>query len=396
MKKYFVAVILLILAASGGFAQELVERLTLKSQVLNNEERVVYVRAPPGYQANGERYPVLYLTDAPRQMSHTIATVDFLAREGRMLPLIIVGVETGQHRTRDLTPTNANMPRPEGGVFALPTSGGGAKFLQFMETELIPHIEGKYRTRPWRAFAGHSFGGLFAMYAFVTKPDLFNAYIGVSPTMGWDDNFISKRAEELFKTRKELPRTVFFTMANEGGESLAGFNRFKDLLKKSAPKGLAWEGVLMDDEDHGSTVMRAHYFGFRKAFEGLQPSPEAIAGGLKTIEAHYQKLSARFGYAIQPPEPLINQLGYQLLGNKKLDEAITVFKYNAQQYPNSANVYDSLAEAYENAGKMEEARANYEKAWQMGQKNNDPNLETYKTNFERTDATLKKKAAANN
>jgi CubicO group peptidase (beta-lactamase class C family) len=58
----------------------------------------------------------------------------------------------------------------------------------------------------------------------------------------------------------------------------------------------------------------------------------------------------------------INSLGYALLNAKKHDEAIAVFKLNVQHFPRSANVYDSLAEAYMNSGKNELAIEYYKKA----------------------------------
>jgi Tfp pilus assembly protein PilF len=82
------------------------------------------------------------------------------------------------------------------------------------------------------------------------------------------------------------------------------------------------------------------------------------------------------------------------MGEKKMDEAMAVFKAKVERYPNSANVYDSLAEAYETMGQLELARANYEKTMQLGQKNNDPALATYKTNFERVAEQLRQKVAA--
>jgi hypothetical protein len=61
-------------------------------------------------------------------------------------------------------------------------------------------------------------------------------------------------------------------------------------------------------------------------------------------------------------ETPINQFGYTLLGAKRVDEAIEVFKLNVEFYPDSANVYDSLGDAYQAAGKKEEAIKAYEKA----------------------------------
>ena len=69
-------------------------------------------------------------------------------------------------------------------------------------------------------------------------------------------------------------------------------------------------------------------------------------------------------------------------------EAIAVFKANVERYPASANVYDSLAEAYEREGKIELAEPLYEKARTLGEQNKDPNAATYKANYERAHAKL--------
>lgn len=70
-------------------------------------------------------------------------------------------------------------------------------------------------------------------------------------------------------------------------------------------------------------------------------------------------------------ESPINQFGYFLLGAKRVDEAIEIFKLNVEYYPNSANVYDSLGDAYQAAGRKEEAIKAYEKALSI-----DPNYPT--------------------
>jgi uncharacterized protein len=384
----FAVVSFLLSLTVVAFGQATSNRVVIKSEVLG-EERVILVRTPPGYERDGQRYPALYLTDGDAHLGHTASTIEFLARSGRMPEMIVVAI-TNTDRTRDLTPTNASMARPDGGEMKFPTSGGADRFLKFIETELIPKIEKDYRTQPYRVFAGHSFGGLFAIYALLTRPEIFNAYIAASPSMHWDNQLLSRKAEEFFKDRKELNRTLYFTLANEGGAMREGFDRFKGILVKNKPKGFEWDSMLMEDEDHGSVVMRSHYHGLRKVFDGWQVTADVAAGGAPAVESHYKQLSAKFGYAIPPPEFLMNNLGYQLVGAGKMDEAIAVFKSNVERYPHSANVYDSLAEAYEKSGKLDLARPNYEKAVQLGAQNNDPNLQVYKTNFDRADGLLKK------
>jgi tetratricopeptide (TPR) repeat protein len=83
-------------------------------------------------------------------------------------------------------------------------------------------------------------------------------------------------------------------------------------------------------------------------------------------------------------ETEVNNYGYQLLGQNKIDEAIDVFRKNVKDHPASWNVYDSLAEAYERKGEKKLAIENYRKALSMVQ------VEEQK---KRITATLKKLGA---
>ena len=367
-----------------------VTTLTLKSGVLG-EQRTILVRTPPGYETDKARYPVLYLTDGDRHIAHTSATIEFLANNGRISELIVVGI-TNTDRGRDLSPTHIKTAGATGAP-DFPTSGGGDNFLKFIETELIPDIEKRYRVTSYRILAGHSLGGLFAIHAMVSRPELFNAYIAASPALNWDNQVAVKRAEDFFKARKDFKGTLYVSLGNEPGLE-DGFHQLKQVLTKHPAKGFEWEAQEMPDEDHGSVVLRSHYFGLRKIYDGWQiprnPDSGAVVGDLKGVEEHYQKLSQKFGLTIPVPENIMNQVGYQLLFGEKPDEAIAAFKSNVERYPESANVYDSLAEAYERGGKLELAAPLYEKAHILGQRNKDPNVALYKTNFDRVSEKLKK------
>ncbi len=393
LSKLLSSVAVLLVIAAAAFAQPptgTVKRVTIKSAVLG-EERVVLVRTPAGYETNKLSYPVLYMTDGDAHMGHTSSSIEFLVQNGRMPDLIVVGV-TNTDRTRDLTPAKSPDKNPAGEL-RWPTSGGADNFLKFFETELIPEIEKTYRVQPYRIFAGHSLGGLFAIHAMISKPGLFNSYIAVSPSLQWADNEALKRAETFLKDQKEAKLTLFASIGNEPGAIGDDFDKLKDALAKSSIKGFEWQAERMADEDHGSVVLRSHYFGLRKVFDGWLPVQDLnsglILGGLKGADAHYAKLSEKFGYKIPVPENVINQMGYQYLFDNKPEEAIAVFKANVERYPASANPYDSLAEAYERGGRIDLAEPLYDKARTLGEQNNDPNAAIYKANYERAHAKLK-------
>ncbi|HKG58712.1 MAG TPA: alpha/beta hydrolase-fold protein [Pyrinomonadaceae bacterium] len=383
----------LLLISSAAIAQPAtgtVKKFSIKSTVLG-EDRIILVRTPVGYETNKVSYPVLYMTDGDAHMGHTASTIEFLTQNGRISDLIVVGV-TNTDRTRDLTPAKSSNKNPAGEL-QFPTSGGADNFLKFFETELIPEIEKEYRVQPYRILAGHSLGGLFAIHAMITKTGLFNSYVAVSPSLQWENDEALKRVENFLKNQKEAKVTLFASIGNEPGPIGVDFDKLKDMLAKSNIKGFEWQAERMSDEDHGSVVLRSHYFGLRKVYDGWQmprdPESGALTGGLKGADAHYKKLSEKFGYSVPTPENLINQLGYQLIFEAKPEEAIAVFKANVERYPASANVYDSLAEAYERGGRIELAEPLYDKARTLGEQNNDPNTAIYKTNYERAHTKLK-------
>ena len=164
-------------------------------------------------------------------------------------------------------------------------------------------------------------------------------------------------------------------------------------LAAANAKGFEWQVMRMPDENHGSVVLRAHYWGLRKSFDGWQlpadPETGRFAGGLDELQAHYKGLSKRYGFTVVPAEAMINNVGYQILGQEDFEGAIAVFRYNVELYPDSANVYDSLGEALENAGRLDEALANYSKAVKNGTKTGDENLGVFTTNRDRAQALVK-------
>ncbi|MBD3868628.1 MAG: hypothetical protein IFK94_10935 [Acidobacteria bacterium] len=372
------------ISAAAPEPMQYAERITIHSDVMD-EDRVILISKPAGYDTTTAGYPVLYMTDGGAHLLHTAGTVDFLNRNGRIPQVIIVGV-LNTDRTRDLTPTAATITQQDGNEVEFPTSGGADRFLKFISSELMPYVESNYRTVPFRIFAGHSFGGLLSAYTLVSQPDLFNAYIAASPTLGWDDDLILKKAKKLFTDRKELNKTFYMTLGDE--PPLQGsYDTFEKFLKKTHAKGFTWGSKQMPAEDHGSVVLRSHYFGLKKIFEDWQIPRDAesgvITGGLEGVKAHFGQLSKKYGYAVTPPEGQINVFGYQALGNGKHAEAIEIFRYNVKLSPLSANPHDSLGEALEADGQLEAARESYARAFEIGGRNKDPNTQVFKTNLDR-------------
>ncbi|MCF3649922.1 FKBP-type peptidyl-prolyl cis-trans isomerase [Synoicihabitans lomoniglobus] len=99
------------------------------------------------------------------------------------------------------------------------------------------------------------------------------------------------------------------------------------------------------------------------------------SGGVDAMQAKYAELAAiDFGDA-HVSEGQLNGLGYRLLFTNETAAARAVFEWNVAQFPESANVYDSLGEACVKAGDREAALANYRKSLELDPTNS--NAETF-------------------
>src|SRR5687768_12686674 len=177
------------------------EWIDFQSKVFGRS-RTVLVSVPDSYTTGSERYPVLYVTEGTTQVLHTIATAKALADMGRMPEMIVVGIRHDD-RVHELTPTRVAQATVDGEMTRFATSGGAARLRSFLETELIPLIEKRYRTEPYRILAGHSFGGMFALDTLFTNPKFFNTVIVISPIVWWDDKYLIRRAKEFVQANPE-------------------------------------------------------------------------------------------------------------------------------------------------------------------------------------------------
>ncbi|NIR50203.1 hypothetical protein GWO43_17000 [candidate division KSB1 bacterium] len=358
------------------------ERLSITSEILD-EDRTLWVHLPANYDHSGQKYPVMVLLDGGGHFHHVTGIIQFLSRINRVPQMIVVGLPNTD-RTRDLTP-----PRFQDTTSTFPTAGGANNFLKFISDELIPFVEQNYRTHPYRVLVGHSFGGLFAVNALLTKPDVFDAYISISPTLWWDNQRLLGDTEDLLKSHSDFDKFLFCSLGNEGDRMQVPAEEFVRILQKHAPESFRWDFRFMENEDHGSTPHRTIYDGLEALYVDWRlPREVAQNGSLDDFDRHYAELSKKFGYEIETPENVVNRLGYRLLAQKEIDEAIRLFKRNVERYPESANVYDSLGDAYDANGQFELAKKNYEIAYKKAQATSHPNVKIYKNNFERLQKKL--------
>lgn len=353
------------------------KKIVLQSTVLD-EERTIFVSTPSNYESTKVSYPVFYLLDGDEGSIHyTSGLVADLATRALCPKMIVVAI-ANTDRFRDMTPTvydrNPNIP-----------SGGADKFLECIETEIIPFIENNYRTLPYRLISGHSASGILVTHAFLSHTRLFNSYIGVSPSLWWDSNLFSKNLDENISKIDLKHRHFYFSIGSkEINHNMDGALEFYQTMLRKKPKLLQWKFDTIQGEDHGSQKTIALYKGLRFIYEGWKYDYQKVREeGLPYINSFYENQSAKYGYEIKPSEEQMNVFGYALKRSGKLDEAIEIFSMNVENNPRSPNSHDSLAETYLAAGFIEESIKHYELAIEYGTSVNDLNLGIYKNGLEK-------------
>lgn len=237
--------------------------------------------------------------------------------------------------------------------------------MKFLGEELVPWVNSHYRTMPYRILVGHSFGGLFSSYAFMTRPELFAAHIQVSPSLWWDKQGAMTRAEAGIRKLKNPPWLFISWGDNEKVISDSAGKLVGNLTANPVP-GLILEHRYYKGDDHLSTPHRTLYDALELLFSDwrmrLYNNEDPVDLTLDAVESHYGTLSKRYGFAVPPEAAALNAVGQTLLRHKENEQGLAVLRRNVTYYPYLAVTHRELGEALQKLGRKEEALIAYRQA----------------------------------
>lgn len=363
---------------------------TIHSAILQ-EDRAVWIYVPESAGFPGKTYPVVYLLDGDAHFYSVMGLIQQLStvNGNTVCPeMIIVGIPNTD-RMRDLTPTL--VKEAMGDTLINEITGGMGEFTSFIEKELMPYIESHYPVSPYKMYIGHSLGGLAVIHTLLTRPELFNAWLAIDPSLWWDDRLIAKMSVVLDDKKKFAHESLYLAIANTmppgmtldqavrdttlETEHIRSIIDFRDIAgKKMKSNGMDFKDRYYPDEDHGSLPLIAemdafkylyswYSFGFKDFQKFMEQDAKYTAKEfVDVLNAHYDKVSEHFGYKVPPDERMINSLGYQFLGMQKNDLSFACFDLNVKNFPQSSNVFDSMGDYYVTIGDIEKGVDFYAKA----------------------------------
>ena len=329
---------------------------TINSAVLN-EQRTVVVQLPKSYQAKPNKvYPVIYRLDGAGNIPLISAVMERLQNDNRAPEVIIVAIEN-TNRLRDLYPTVNKEPQGPVGE-----GGGAAKFLAFIEQELMPLINKSYRTHNYNVIAGASAAGVFALYTMQANPDLFQAHIAYSPAVWWNYGASVKATKAFINKSKNLSNYIYINIGEEAGIMRERYNELQQALQSNSLPNLRFFSDAFDGVSHNLTSVAGSFNAYHNLFLPKQMPISALTDDVTSIDAYYQSLSQQWGEQIAPSDRAVRSLGYNLTGSKQFTRAIEVFRYNIKNHPKSVDAFSALSYGYEMQGDTRQALEQMESA----------------------------------
>ena len=349
------------LSISTGHAQKTGDDISIgKYHVIHskilNEDRTLLIHLPRDYEKSTIEYPVLYLlygNHVTTYFAEAVAILDRLGPTGRIPDMILVGI-MNTDRYRDLLPQ-----RDDG------SPSGIEAFIKFLNEELFLFIENNHRTKDYRIIVGPQAGANFTVYTLFEHPELFDAGIINSPFRwrGGRDIMIQS-AQTFFDKNKVFNKFLFITYDDTDPLAVEGIEyikRFSEMIKTENPEDFTLSLNFIEGNDEFLQPL-----GLRKGLKALfiaYPFPEnSKVEMLADILGHYDRLSKKYGFNVDAPEHILTSRGADhLMENGKIDEAVTILKYNMKKYPYAANAYWRMANIDLRAGNLEKAKGYLEK-----------------------------------
>ena len=232
------------------------------------QTREINVWLPPGYETSGQTYPVLYLLDGGQDQDfHHISGIAQLGTiVGTTRDVIVVGVASVDRRNELALPTdNAEL------IARYPTQGQSDRFRRFVGEEVMPFIEGRFRTSGETALMGESLAGLFVVETFLKEPQMFDAYVAVSPSLWWDGGQLARQSGAHLRDHSNDPRTLILTLGDEGEEMQAPMDVLTANLRDHALPGVTWTFTPRPTESHATIYHGAALDAFRRLY--VAPNP---------------------------------------------------------------------------------------------------------------------------
>lgn len=368
------------------------------------EKREISIYLPENYKSTKTDYPVLYILDGQRYFLNGVLYQHTLKWQDKTPDFIVVGIKTNNRQRRKLF------------------SSDSKKFIQFLNSELVPYLENNYRTSSKRYLFGWEMAGGLAIEILSSTHNLFSAYFISSPTHLTDER-LQKLSNKLSQN-KNPTELIYFTLGSNEDWALSSIEKLQKILRDNNSPKLKWKYELYEDENHHSTPTLTMHKGLNLyfndyvylRFKSLKEFEDF--GGIDQLKKHFVERGRKYDiskaihkstkhflllqamkennlesfvlfmnefkdyYKTKTRDSWFNRYAQFYLKHNHPNQAIEILNHGQDKFPDSAVLQASLGDAFFSTGNKEKARNHYQKALDLAIKNNDNNINIYKTKIE--------------
>ena len=200
MRRHLAGIVLLLHAISCSGKPPVTSDSIIIHSVIVNDDYLIRVRKPANFSSD-KNYRFVYVTDGSIGLGDYVLGKDssWMAAIPENCLIITIG-HTGsweQKRRRDFIPSDAGAYHDE-------RFGRANQFYEGLTTEIIPAIEKLFPNKADRVLVGHSFGGLFALYAALKERPFFDQVFAISPSVWANNNELLKIEQQFYESNQQL------------------------------------------------------------------------------------------------------------------------------------------------------------------------------------------------
>lgn len=324
---------------------------TIESNKLDGV-RDLKIQLPRNYDPESKRaYPLVIVLDGDYLFEPVAGNIDYQAYWEDIPDCIVVGVKQADTREDDFYYDEDNF---------LPIAEG-ARYYEFIASELIPFIEDNYNASKFRIIAGHDLGANFINYYLFKDKPLFRAYIALSPDLA------PEMANRLKERLAGIEQETFYYMATADADiSFLRRNIIEcdAILKVIDNENLNYKFDDFNDANHYSLVGRGipkalnEIFTLYKPINGKEYKEKIIpfeGSPFEYLTKKYEDIEYFYGFEKKLIENDIRAIASASNKKNDLESLENLAKLVKKEFP------DSMLSAYY-MGMFHEKEGNYKRA----------------------------------
>ncbi|MGA9636955.1 alpha/beta hydrolase [Flavobacterium sp.] len=353
-------IILFLIIPFTVFSQKITENFASNSLGITRE---ITIALPASYERNPtKKYPVLLVLDGEFLFDAFTGALNYGSYWDDFPEVIVIGINQNKNNERI---TDCGYDSTDG----LPSKQATA-FFDFISADLLPSIEKKYRTIPFRMIAGYDTTAGFLNFFLYKDNPLFNAYISLSPDL-------APEMEKRIPTRlSELKKPIFYYQSIADGDT----NKIKEVtktlddnIKLISNESVFYKYDVFENTTHYSFVLQAIPKALYHIFESYKPisltefSEKIVVLPNKHTDYlinKYSIISDKLALKIPVRLNDFKAIEAAILKNKNYEELDKLSEIASANYPKSMLSYYELGLMYEKMDNPKKAALKYQQASQ--------------------------------